>query len=55
MHEWKPNSHWDVHPDYPVEDWKEQVANDDTRLGYHEWVNHEIELLYEEQEREGLK
>ena len=31
-------SHWDEHPQYPVEDWKYEVANDDTRLGYLEWV-----------------
>ncbi len=31
-------SHWDVHPNYPVEDWQYEVANDDTRLGYWEWV-----------------
>lgn len=30
--------HWDVDPDYPVEDWKAEVANDDTRLGYSDWI-----------------
>lgn len=29
--------HWDEHPDHPVADWKSEVANDDTRLGYQEW------------------
>jgi hypothetical protein len=28
---------------YPVEDWKYEVANDDTILGYDEWVQHQIE------------
>ena len=31
-------SHWAEHPDYPVEDWREEVQADDTRLGYWEWV-----------------
>ncbi len=30
--------HWKQHPGYPVEDWKLEVENDDTRLGYWEWV-----------------
>ncbi len=29
---------WQDDPDFPVRDWKYEVANDDTRLGYHEWV-----------------
>jgi hypothetical protein len=28
----------DEDPDYPCDDWKYEVANDDTRLGYWEWV-----------------
>jgi hypothetical protein len=35
--------HWDSHPAYPVEDWKYEVANDDTRLGYKEWLKHRLE------------
>lgn len=31
-------SHWDEDPDYPVADWKYEVANDDTRQSYREWV-----------------
>lgn len=42
-------SHWDVLPEYPVEDWKYEVANDDTRLGYAEWVENQKEM--EEVER----
>ena len=29
---------WRSHPDYPVTDWQYEVANNDTRLGYWEWV-----------------
>lgn len=25
-------------PDYPADDWKTEVRNGDTRLGYWEWV-----------------
>ena len=30
--------HWESHPDYAIEDWRYEIANDDTRLGYWEWV-----------------
>jgi hypothetical protein len=30
--------HWQEHPDYPVEDWQEEVSNGETRLGYWEWT-----------------
>ena len=36
--------HWGEDPDYPLADWKYQVANDDTRLGYWEWVESEKEF-----------
>ncbi len=29
---------WGEHPEYPARDWKYEVANDDTRLGYWDWV-----------------
>lgn len=29
---------WGEHPDHPIEDWKYQVENGDTRLGYWAWV-----------------
>ena len=32
-------SYWDDDPEYPVEDWKYEVSNDSTRLGYWEWVS----------------
>ena len=40
-------SHWDIHPDYPVEDWKYEIANDDTRQSYKEWVESKIEAANE--------
>lgn len=30
--------YWDSDKDYPVSDWQYEVANGDTRLGYHEWL-----------------
>lgn len=29
---------WGEHPDHPLEDWRYEVANDDTRAGYWDWV-----------------
>ncbi|WP_169833165.1 hypothetical protein [Sphingomonas panacis] len=29
---------WGEHPDYRLSDWKTEVQNDDTRLGYWAWV-----------------
>jgi len=31
-------SHWGEDPDWPVCDWQTEVANDDTRQSYREWV-----------------
>ena len=35
--------HWEDDPDFPSEDWRYEVANGDTRLGYHQWVEHQRE------------
>lgn len=29
---------WGEHPERPVADWQHEVKNDDTRLGYWQWV-----------------
>ncbi len=34
---------WDEYIDWPVSDWQYDVANGDTRLGYHDWVDHQRE------------
>jgi hypothetical protein len=31
------------HPDYSREDWRQEVADDNTLLGYWEWVDHQLE------------
>ena len=38
----KKYGRWSSHPDIPVEDWKSEVANGDTRLGYWEWVSNAL-------------
>jgi hypothetical protein len=32
------DSHWADDPDWPASDWRAEVANGDTRLGYSAWV-----------------
>ncbi len=39
---------WGEHPDFPVEDWQQEVAADDTRKGYWEWVKANIEASEDE-------
>ena len=40
--------YWDSSDDFPVEDWQYEVANGDTRQGYHEWrTNKQEEVQYE--------
>jgi hypothetical protein len=38
---------WEELPEHPVRDWQYEVANGDTRLGYWEWVQAQIEMTYE--------
>lgn len=33
----------DQHPDWPKSEWRQDVANCDTKLGYWEWVAHNVE------------
>jgi len=38
------NGAWDYEDeDFPREDWKGDVANGDTKLGYFDWVIHNLE------------
>lgn len=41
---WLPDDLWAAHDEYPVCDWQHEVNNDDTRLGYIDWVNHQLHL-----------
>lgn len=46
---------WTVDPDYPLEDWVYHVKNDETRLGYIDWVlnEQEIKAMEDAQDAEG--
>lgn len=35
---------WGEHPTFPLADWRAEVASDDTRLGYWEWVANQLEI-----------
>ncbi len=35
----QPFEHWGNDPDHPVEDWRAEVASDETRLSYAEWLS----------------
>ncbi|WP_019025420.1 MULTISPECIES: hypothetical protein [unclassified Thioalkalivibrio] len=30
--------YWSEHPDFPLADWRHEIANDDTRQSYWDWV-----------------
>lgn len=45
---WKPESHWDEHAIWHVEDWMYEVACRNTRQSYVEWVNSQIAQEREE-------
>lgn len=34
--------YWGQHPEFPVSDWEYEVANDNTRRGYWQWVHAKI-------------
>lgn len=37
--------HWDEDLTYKVEEWKQAVADDVTRLGYWDWVEYRVEQM----------
>lgn len=41
-------SHWEDDPEFLAEDWRYEVANGDTRLGYREWVENQRDIRKEE-------
>lgn len=34
---------WGEHPNYPMDDWRDEVNQGHTRLGYWVWVVHQLE------------
>jgi hypothetical protein len=44
MHAFKEhNGYWEPYPGHELEDWRTEIANDDTRQGYWQWVEDRIE------------
>lgn len=43
----------DEHPDFPRDDWRYEVGNNDTVLGYWEWVEHQVESAADDAEYEA--
>jgi len=41
---------WIEHKDYPIALWKEDVANNRTRLGYWDWVDSQLEAKPQQQQ-----
>jgi hypothetical protein len=37
--------YWAEHPDYPAADWQREVAEGDTRLGYHAWCAVQVDKV----------
>ena len=35
---------WGEHPEHPMADWQNEVANGDTRRGYWDWVANQLEM-----------
>ena len=40
---WEPCSHWENHPEHSQRDWAREVMEGNTRQGYVDWVNSQIE------------
>lgn len=35
--------HWGCDPRHPVSDWQHEVSEDETRLGYWDWLENKLE------------
>ena len=44
----KPDDVWASDEDYPVEAWQYEVSEDNTRLGYWDWVQHQKDMTIED-------
>lgn len=45
---YRPNC-WDDHDKFPVHDWQSEVGNGDTRLGYWDWVETQLQDCAEDE------
>lgn len=44
--------HWGEHPDWPAADWAIAAREDETRLGYWDWVEAQIDLTDDNEDAE---
>lgn len=44
----KHGGYWGEHRLYPLSDWQEHVCNNETRLGYWEYVEAQLEIAKDE-------
>lgn len=44
--------YWIEHRDHSLADWRYEVANDDTRQSYRDWVVSEIEIKFDQEQLE---
>jgi len=40
--------YWGEYSNYPLVDWRSEVVNDETRLGYWSWVREKIDQALED-------
>ena len=45
---------WTEYAAYPVQDWQHEVLNDNTRLGYWDWVEASIEWRMHDEQYDAL-
>jgi hypothetical protein len=48
-----PGGNWGEHPRFTMLDWRNAVANEDTRLGYWPWVENQLSFAEAEEADEG--
>ena len=47
---WDPEDNWEEHPRLPVSAWQQDICDDNSRLGYIDWVNMVLESAAEDEE-----
>lgn len=45
---------WATHPDYTLDEWRLEVAEDNTRLGYLKWREHQLSIAADEKDIGGI-
>lgn len=50
---WEPESHWENHPEFTPEDWACEATDNDTRQGYVDWVNSQLEARHLDEQNQN--